>query len=139
MQGVCQYARVNELLISAELICLELAYPPMSVAVVDAGAHLQAFARMEGAMLASVDIALKKAATAVLFGRDTELLGKLLEGSSAAQSLLSTNGGAVTLGGGVVLRGPEGEILAGLAVSGGSPAQDEHVARALLRESIKDF
>jgi uncharacterized protein GlcG (DUF336 family) len=39
---------------------------PMNIAVVDAGARLVAFARMDGAMLASIDIAQRKATTAMM-------------------------------------------------------------------------
>ena len=34
---------------------------PVVIAVLDAGAHLKAFRRMDGAVLASIDIALRKA------------------------------------------------------------------------------
>lgn len=39
----------------------------MNIAIVDAGANLVAFARMDGAWLGSADIALKKAKTARFF------------------------------------------------------------------------
>jgi uncharacterized protein GlcG (DUF336 family) len=41
---------------------------PMNVAIMDAGANLKAFLRMDGALLGSLDIALRKARTAALFG-----------------------------------------------------------------------
>ena len=34
---------------------------PVNITVLDAGAHLKAFSRMDGAVLGSIDIALKKA------------------------------------------------------------------------------
>ena len=40
---------------------------PMNIAVVDAGANLTAFVRMDGAWLGSIDIALNKAFTAKAF------------------------------------------------------------------------
>ena len=46
----------------------------MNVAVVDAGGYLLAFARMDKAILGSIDIALKKAKTSVLFNNTTEAL-----------------------------------------------------------------
>ena len=45
---------------------------PVVIAVLDAGAHLKAFRRMDGAVLASIDIALRKASTAVLFQANSE-------------------------------------------------------------------
>ena len=43
----------------------------MNIAVVDAGANLKAFARMDGAWLGSIDIAIRKARTARLFDMNT--------------------------------------------------------------------
>ena len=40
---------------------------PMNIAVVDGGGHLLAFARMDKSIPGSIDIALKKAKTSVLF------------------------------------------------------------------------
>ena len=45
---------------------------PMNIAVFDDAANLKAFARMDGAQLGSLDIALGKARTAALFGFNTE-------------------------------------------------------------------
>ncbi len=39
----------------------------MNIAIVDAGANLKAFARMDGAWLGSIDISVKKAKTARFF------------------------------------------------------------------------
>ena len=48
----------------------------MNIAVVDAGCHLKAFVRMDGAWLGSIDIALKKARTARFFDMPTGDIGK---------------------------------------------------------------
>src|SRR6185503_15106398 len=47
---------------------------PMNIAVVDAGGHLLAFVRMDKAILGSIDIALKKAKTPVMFNNPSEFL-----------------------------------------------------------------
>ena len=39
----------------------------MNVTILDAGGHLKAFARMDGAYLGSIDVSMKKARTAILF------------------------------------------------------------------------
>ena len=49
----------------------------MNIAVVDNGANLVGFYRMDGAWLGSVDIAMKKAKTAVYFQMDTDVIGSL--------------------------------------------------------------
>jgi len=47
---------------------------PMNIAVVDGGGHLIAFARMDKAILGSIDIALAKAKTSILFNGPSENL-----------------------------------------------------------------
>jgi uncharacterized protein GlcG (DUF336 family) len=49
----------------------------MCVAVVDSGASLKAFARMNDAWVRSIDIAIKKAKTACFFGMPTGQIGRL--------------------------------------------------------------
>jgi uncharacterized protein GlcG (DUF336 family) len=49
----------------------------MDISVVDAGSHLKAFVRMDGAWLGSIDIAIKKARTAILFETNTGKIGQL--------------------------------------------------------------
>ena len=49
----------------------------MCIAVVDSGANLKAFMRMDDAWVGSIDIAIKKAKTALFFGMATGHLGKL--------------------------------------------------------------
>merc|ERR1719508_644331 len=49
----------------------------MNIAVVDLGANLVSFTRMDDAWLGSVDIAMKKAKTAVMFNMNTGNIGTL--------------------------------------------------------------
>lgn len=51
----------------------------MDIAVVDAGANLKAFARMDDAFLGSIDISIKEAKTARFFNTPTGELGKLAQ------------------------------------------------------------
>lgn len=50
---------------------------PVNIAIVDAGANLKAFIRMDESFLGSVDVAIKKAKTARYFNIDTGKLGEL--------------------------------------------------------------
>jgi uncharacterized protein GlcG (DUF336 family) len=61
---------------------------PMNVAVLDDGANLKAFLRMDDALLGSVDIAMGKAKTSALFGMSTEDVGAFAKpgGTSPASS-----------------------------------------------------
>jgi uncharacterized protein GlcG (DUF336 family) len=103
---------------------------PMNIAVLDAGGHLKAFVRMDGATLGSIDIAVGKARTAVLFAVNTEELFEFCKPGGAAFGLENTNGGIVVFAGGIPLRDGNGEVVGALGVSGGSVQQDLSVAQA---------
>lgn len=103
---------------------------PMNVAVVDDGGHLLAFARQDGAILASVDIATGKARTAVLMKMSTAELGKAAAPGGPLYGIEVTNGGLVIFGGGIPLVGTRGDVVGAIGVSAGSVAQDVAVAQA---------
>lgn len=103
---------------------------PMNVAVLDEGGHLKAFVRMDGAMLGSIDIAMRKARSAALFGSNTEELFELCKPGGSAFGLENTNGGLVVFAGGIPLRNSNGEVIGAVGVSGGSVQQDFSVAQA---------
>ena len=100
---------------------------PVVVAVLDAGVHLKAFVRMDGAPLGSIDVALRKASTAALFGVRSEAVWEYCKPGAPAPGLELTNGGLAPYGGGVPLRG-EGELVGAVGVSGGAIAQDLEIA-----------
>jgi uncharacterized protein GlcG (DUF336 family) len=103
---------------------------PVVIALLDAGAHLKAFRRMDGAVLASIDIAVRKAKTAVLFQANSEAVWEYCKPGAPAPGLELTNGGLAPFGGGIPLKGPDGQIIGALSVSGGTVAQDVEVAQA---------
>ena len=103
---------------------------PVVIAVLDAGAHLKAFRRMDGAVLASIDIAIRKASTAVLFQANSEAIWDYCKPGAPAPGLELTNGGLAPFGGGIPLKGPDGAVIGALGVSGGTVAQDVDVAQA---------
>ena len=103
---------------------------PVVIAVLDAGAHLKAFRRMDGAVLASIDIAVRKATTAVLFQANSEDVWEYCKPGAPAPGLELSNGGLAPFGGGIPLRGPDGQVIGALGVSGGSVAQDTDIAKA---------
>jgi uncharacterized protein GlcG (DUF336 family) len=100
----------------------------MNVALLDAGAHLKAFVRMDGALLGSLDIALGKAKTAALFGMPTEAVGEFCKPGGSSPGLELTNGGLVVFPGGVPIRDGAGALIGAVGVSGGAVDQDRHVA-----------
>jgi uncharacterized protein GlcG (DUF336 family) len=90
----------------------------MNVAVVDTGANLKAFARMDGAWLGSIDIAIRKARTARLFDMNTGELGKLSQPGGALFNIEHSNGGLITFPGGIPIRDRAGEVIGAIGVSG---------------------
>src|SRR5277367_1147474 len=76
---------------------------PMTIAVTDGGGYLLAFARMDGAVLGSIEIAIKKARTCILFGGPSEGLWDLCKPGGPAPATETTNGGMIPYAGGVPL------------------------------------
>lgn len=103
---------------------------PMNIAVLDGAAHLKGFARMDGALLGSIDIAVGKARTAALFGLNTEVIGEFAKPGGTSPGLENTNGGLVVFAGGIPVRGPDGVVIGAVGISGGAVAQDFQVAQA---------
>lgn len=102
----------------------------MNVAVVDAGANLKAFARMDGAWLGSVDIAQRKARTARFFDMPSGEIGKLAQPGGPLYNIEHSNGGLITFPGGIPLRNAEGTVIGAIGVSGSTVENDHLVAEA---------
>jgi uncharacterized protein GlcG (DUF336 family) len=102
----------------------------MDIAVVDSGANLKAFARMDGAWLGSIDIAIKKARTARFFDMDTGEIGKLSQPGGSLYNIEHSNGGLITFPGGVPIKNGAGEVVGGIGVSGSTVENDHLVAEA---------
>ena len=102
----------------------------MNVAVVDAGANLVAFARMEDAWLGSIDIAIKKAKTARFFDMPTGDLGKLSQPGEPLYGIEVTNGGLVSFPGGEIIKDANGHIIGAIGASGSTVDDDAKVAQA---------
>ena len=102
----------------------------MDIAIVDAGANLKAFARMDGAWIGSIDIAIKKAKTARFFDMNTGEIGKLSQPGGALYNIEHSNGGLITFPGGIPLKNDAGEVIGGIGVSGSTVEDDHAVAEA---------
>ncbi len=102
----------------------------MDIAVVDAGANLKAFVRMDDAWIGSIDIAQKKARTARFFNMPTGDIGGLSQPGGALYNIEHSNGGLITFPGGLPLKNAAGEIIGAIGVSGSSVEDDHTVAEA---------
>jgi uncharacterized protein GlcG (DUF336 family) len=103
---------------------------PMNIAVVDAGAHLIAFMRMDGAWLGSIEIAQNKAYTARAFDMTTKDLAKISQPGQPAYGIaVSTQHRVAIFPGGIPLKAGD-RVIGAIGVSGGKPDQDHSVAEA---------
>lgn len=102
----------------------------MNIAVVDAGANLTAFVRMDGAWLGSADISQKKARTARYFDMPTGELGKVSQPGGSLYNIEHSNGGLITFPGGIPIKNANGEVIGAIGVSGSSVENDHTVAQA---------
>jgi uncharacterized protein GlcG (DUF336 family) len=102
----------------------------MCIAVVDSGASLKAFARMNDAWVGSIDIAIKKAKTACFFGMPTGQIGKLSQPGGSLFGIEHSNEGLITFPGGLPIVNKEGVLIGAIGVSGSSVENDHMVAKA---------
>jgi glc operon protein GlcG len=100
---------------------------PQCIAIVDAGGHLLAFARMDGAFALSVDTALMKAMTAASYGIPT---GDIAAGIDIKLAI-ATQGKRINLPGGLPVI-VDGHVIGGIGVGSGTGEQDRQVANAAL-------
>jgi uncharacterized protein GlcG (DUF336 family) len=98
----------------------------MDIAVVDSGGNLVAFARMDGAQLASISVAEHKARVAATFRRETKILEDRVQAGNPY--ILSIDGVIATRGGIPLIEG--GQLIGAIGVSGGVGSQDEVCAKA---------
>ena len=102
----------------------------MDIAVVDAGANLKAFIRMDDAWIGSIDIAIKKAKTARYFNMPTGEIGKLSQPGGALYNIEHSNNGLITFPGGLPLKGADDKIIGVIGISGSTIENDHIVAEA---------
>jgi uncharacterized protein GlcG (DUF336 family) len=107
---------------------------PYNIAAADAGGGLLAHIRMDGAWLASVDIAINKAWTARAFDMSTEDLSHLTQSGQQGFGLNTTNDSRVVIFGGGIPVKRDGVVIGAVGASGGSVEQDVTVARAAIAE-----
>jgi len=101
-----------------------------NIAVVDAGGHLLAFVRQDGALIGSIDLAIHKAKTARIFDKSTADLADLAAPGRPLYGIEQSNHGDVVVFGGGTPVLHQGEIIGAVGASAGSVEQDIAVARA---------
>jgi glc operon protein GlcG len=99
----------------------------MNVAVADSGGNLVAFQRMDGAMLASIQIAEHKARAAATFRRETKVFEDGIQ-LMHLNYLLAFDGIIASRGGIPLIE--KGKIIGAIGCSGGTESQDEVISKA---------
>jgi glc operon protein GlcG len=101
---------------------------PQCISIVDAGGHLLAFARMDGAFAMSTQTSLMKAKTAASYGEPT---GNIMAGVDIKLAI-ATQGERINLPGGlpVII---DGRVVGAIGVGSGTGEQDREVAKAALK------
>ncbi len=102
----------------------------MNIAIVDSGANLVAFARMNDAWLGSLDISIKKAKTARFFDMNTGAIGELSQPGGALYNIEHSNNGLITFPGGIPIKNEQGHVIGAIGVSGSTVENDHAVAKA---------
>lgn len=102
----------------------------MNIAIVDAGANLVAFVRMDEAWLGSLDISIKKAKTACLFNMPTGIIGELSQPGGPLYNIDHSNGGLITFPGGIPITDDFDNVIGAIGVSGSTVEDDHTVAEA---------
>jgi uncharacterized protein GlcG (DUF336 family) len=105
---------------------------PYCVAVVDAGGHLVAFLRQDGALIGSIDLAINKAATARIFDKTTADLATLAQSGRPLFGIQESNSEKVVIFGGGVPVIWDGTIVGAVGASAGTVEQDIAVAEAAI-------
>ena len=103
---------------------------PMNIAVMDAGRNLVAFHRMDGAWVASTDIAIDKAFTSAGRGLTTRKIGEMAQPGQPLFGINTTNGGRIVIFAGGIPLMRDGAVIGAIGVSGGTVDEDEEVAEA---------
>ncbi|WFU84430.1 heme-binding protein [Bradyrhizobium sp. CIAT3101] len=113
----------------AKATSLGIAY---NMAVVDAGGHLLAFLRQDGALIGSIDLAIDKAVTARLFDKATSDLAQLAQSGRPLFGIQQSNAGKVVIFGGGIPVVFDGRVVGAVGTSAGTVEQDIAVAEAAI-------
>jgi glc operon protein GlcG len=98
----------------------------MAIAIIDEGGTLVYFERLDETQIASADIAIGKARTAVTYKRPTKALEDAI---NSGQNAILTFPNTLPREGGVPIV-VDGKVMGGIGVSGGKSSEDAQVAKA---------
>lgn len=91
-----------------------------------------AFARQDGALIGSIDLAIDKATTARIFEKTTSDLGRASQPGAPLYGIQETNAGKVVIFGGGIPVTLNGNVVGAVGASAGTVEQDVAVAEAAI-------
>lgn len=103
---------------------------PMCIAITDESGNLIAFERMDGGKVTSITIAIDKSFTASGAKKATHEYGQASQPGGAAYGIASAISGRLMVVAGGLPVAVNGEVVGGIGVSSGTPAQDQDVAQS---------
>ena len=110
---------------------------PVAVCVIDIHGNVVLKHRMSGAPAFSIELSERKAYTSALVGLRTTDLFPLVQPGQELFPLMGLSGGRFcSMGGGAPLTS-EGQLVAGVGVSGGTVEQDVNILESALREAVR--
>ena len=103
---------------------------PLTVAVLDAGGHLQSFQREDSSGILRGDIATGKAWGALGMGNSSRTIRDRLKDRLAFQNAIATasKGRLIPVPGGVLICNQDGRVLGAVGISGDTSERDEYCA-----------
>lgn len=124
--------QANTILTSALSEGRALGLKPISVAVLDSGGHLVAFAREDGSSNLRPQIAIAKGSGALALGVSSRAIGEMaIERPTFVNAAAALNpAGIVPAAGGVLIRDAAGQIVGAVGVTGDTSDNDEKCAFA---------
>ncbi|MCW5708918.1 heme-binding protein (plasmid) [Shinella yambaruensis] len=125
-------AAANSIIAAAFEAGAKAGFKPLTVAVLDAGGHLKAFQKQDGASMLRYEIAFGKAYGSLAVGMGSRWLDKnAKERPHFIEGLTAVSGGRiVAVPGGVLIRDAAGTLLGAVGVTGDTSDNDEICAVA---------
>ena len=125
-------AQANTIIAAAFAKGEELGLKPLTVAVLDPGGHLIAFARPDKASIMRPQVAMGKAGSALALGVSSRTIGTM---AADRPSFIASLGpispqGIIPVAGGVIVVNADGEPLGAVGISGDTSDNDELCALA---------
>lgn len=123
-------ADANALITAAMAEGAAKGFAPLAVCVLDAGGHVQAFQRADGASMMRFEIAKGKAYGALAVGKGSRWLNAQAEGRPHfLEGLSNVSGGKIVpVPGGVLIKEADGTLLGAVGITGDTSDNDEIAA-----------